>query len=262
MTLALVMGQFDLSIGAATTMGGILVTKILAGPQWPIPLAIAVTIGGGVVLGLINAFVVNRLRVTAFIATLGTMSILTGVYHWYSNDSTVYYGIPPAFTDIATTRVVGVPMPVVIMVATLILLWVFLERTQTGRHIKATGGNYQAARLSGIRVGRMIAIGFVVSGICAFLAGIVLASQLGAGQLNAGEGFLLNSFAAAFIGAAVLKPGQFHIVGTLVGVLLLGVLVNGFLLLNVDSSFQYMVSGAVLIVALAISGISGRHPRA
>lgn len=256
LTVPLVQGLFDLSIGAMATLGGFLATFVLAnGTIGSVYVAIGVVLLLALIIGAINGVIVSYAGISAFIATLATGSIMTGAVLGISNSQTVLSGIPDAFLIIGQGRVGPIPVPVIIMAVVALVLWVFLTLTQTGRNMYAIGGNAEAARLSGIKVKRYPLLALAISAGCAALAGMVVSANLGVGRpQGVGETYLLDAFAAAFIGASTLRPGRFHIVGTIVGVLLIGVINNGLSLLGVPTFWQYVVRGALLLIAVFGAG--------
>jgi len=168
---------------------------------------------------------------------------------------TVLRGIPEEFLLLGQAEIFGVPNPVVIMLAVALVLWIFLEHTQPGRSMYAIGGNSEAARLSGIAVKRYALVALGICAACASLGGVVAAANLGAGRpQGVGEAYLLNAFAAVFIGASTLRPGQFHIIGTLIGVILIGVINNGLSITGIPTYWRYIVQGILLISALFAAG--------
>jgi ribose transport system permease protein len=258
LTVCLVMGLFDLSIAAMATLGGYLVCKLLVdqgeNPQVWMTLAGVLLLSGAV--GVLNGVLVSYLGVSAFIETLAMGSVITGAILGYSESRTVLGGIPDAFLALGQEASFGIPNPVIIMAAVALLLWLLLEHTQAGRNLYAIGGNSEAAKLSGIAIKRYALVALGISAACAALGGVVAAANLGAGRpQGVGETYLLNAFAAVFIGASTLRPGQFHIPGTLVGVLLIGVISNGLSILGVQTFWQYIVQGVLLIVAMFGAGM-------
>lgn len=258
LTVCLVMGLFDLSIAAMATLGGYVVSKLLvdqgeASHLWMTIVGVLVLSGG---VGVLNGLLVSYLGVSAFIETLAMGSIITGAILGYSESRTVLGGIPDSFLMLGQEATFGIPNPVIIMALVALVLWLLLEQTQTGRNLYAIGGNAEAARLSGIAVKRYALLALGISAACAALGGMVAAANLGAGRpQGVGETYLLNAFAAVFIGASTLRPGQFHIVGTLVGVLLIGVISNGLSIMGVQTFWQYIVQGVLLIVAMFGAGM-------
>lgn len=253
LTVCLVMGLFDLSIAAMATLGGYMVCRILVsqGDSPQIALSVIAVLIGAALIGVFNGILVSYLGISAFIATLAMGSVITGVILGYSESRTIVSGLPDAFGFIGQDSSLGIPHAVYIMAVVALLLWLLLEHTQSGRNLYAIGGNPEASRLSGLAIKRYGLLALGISGACAALAGIMAASSLGAGRpQGVGDTYLLNAFAAVFIGASTLRPGQFHILGTVIGVLLIGVINNGLSVMGAPTYWQYIVQGSLLIVAM------------
>ena len=230
LTVCLVMGLFDLSIAAMATLGGYVATFLLVNNADAVstPVAVLISLTAAAIIGIGNGLIVSYLGISAFIATLATGSIITGAMLGISDSKTIITGIPDDFMTIGQGTIAGIPNPVLIMLAVGLVLWLLLEHTQIGRHLYAIGGNAEASRLSGIAVKRYAPFALAICAACAGLGGLMAASVLGAGRpQGVGDGYLLNAFAAVFIGASTLRPGKFHILGTFIGVLLIGVINNG-----------------------------------
>ena len=258
LTVCLVMGLFDLSIAAMATLGGYVATFLLV--QYPdtisVPLAVLISLAVAGAIGVFNGLIVSYLGISAFIATLATGSIITGAMLGISNSKTIITGIPDEFLVIGQGSVFGVSNPILIMLAIGVILWLLLEHTQLGRHLYAIGGSMEASRLSGIAVKRYAPIALAICAGCAGLGGLIAASVLGAGRpQGVGDTYLLNAFAAVFIGASSLRPGKFHIIGTFIGVMLIGVINNGLSVMGVPTYWQYIVQGVLLIIALFSAGL-------
>lgn len=259
LTYTLVVGEFDLSIGYVASFVGLMVAGFLAKAGLPIPVAIGLALLIGIGLGLVNGTLVTKVRINAVIATLGVGTMLSGIGFSYSAFP-IAMGIPREFTNIAIGRpLFGIPNPVFVMVLVLIVLWIILNKTETGQRMQAVGSNIEAARLSGIRVDRIKMFAFAVAGFCAALTGILLTSLLGSGTLGAADGYLLDAFAAVFLGSATLREGQFHILGTLVGVLVLAVGFNGLSIFGAPTYFQPIFKGGVLVLAVGLSTLARRY---
>jgi ribose transport system permease protein len=222
----------------------------------PVPVAIVIVLLIGVLIGMANGYIVAKVRVNSVIATLGTGSIIVGLTFAYSTGVPIASGVPKIFTAIALNRTWGVPNNVLIMAVVLFVLWLLVNRTDLGQRIQAVGGNIEAARLSGIRVDRVKIFAFVVAGVCASLTGILLASLIGSGTASAADSYLLNAFAAAFLGSATLKDGEFHIPGTFIGVLIIGIGFNGLAIFGAPTFYQYVFQGAILILAVGLSTVA------
>jgi ribose transport system permease protein len=234
---------------------------LLSYNQLPIPVAVLAAIAVGMVVGVVNGIVVSKVGVNAFIATLGTGTIMVGVNYAYSRGVPLQLTHSREFTDISIGRIGGVPHLIIIMIVLLALLWVLLNRTVQGQHIKAIGVSAETSRRAGIPVDRTRIVAFAVAGTCAAITGVLMASNLGSGQTTAGDGFMLTSFAAAFLGSAVLREGQFHILGTLIGVLTIAVGNNGLAMIGAPIFTQYFFAGGLLVVAVAVGGIGRRLAR-
>ncbi|GGO71457.1 ribose ABC transporter permease [Nocardioides deserti] len=252
LTVALVQGLFDLSLAGMATLGGYLACKWLAEGTFGSPaVAVLVVLALALVIGAFNGVVVAYGGVSAFIVTLAVGSILTGVVLGVSDSQTILSGIPDGFLIMGQGEIGPIPMPVVFLLIVAVVLYVFLEQTQLGRHMYAIGGNAETARLSGIPVKRYALLALGISAACAALGGMIVAANLGVGRpQGVGDTYLLDSFAAAFIGASTLRPGRFHILGTVIGVLLIGVINNGLSIMGVETFWQYAVRGIILLLAV------------
>ncbi|SDB37381.1 ABC transporter permease [Bauldia litoralis] len=256
LTLAVIVGELDLSIGFAASFHGILVTGLIVQNDLPIPIAILLVVALGAFIGLVNGFIVTKMRVNSVIATLGVGTIITGAAFAYSAGVPIVSGVPEAFLQLSLGRwLFDIPNNIVIMVLVLGFLWLLVERTDIGQQIQAVGGNAAAARLAGINVDRVKTLGFVISGMCAALTGILLASRLGSGTTSAADSYLLTAFAAVFLGSATLRDGEFHILGTLVGALIIAIGFNGLNIFGAPTYSQYVFQGAILIVAVGMSSL-------
>lgn len=256
LTLAVIVGELDLSIGFAASMHGVLVTGLIVSNQLPIPVAILIVVALGGLTGVVNGLIVTKARVNSVIATLGVGTILTGLSFAYSAGVPITAGVPEAFLQVSLGRwLFGIPNNIVIMVLVLGSLWVLVERTALGQEIQAVGGNPAAARLAGINVDRIKILGFVISGMCAALTGILLASRLGSGTTSAADSYLLTAFAAVFLGSATLRDGEFHVFGTFIGTLIIAFGFNGLNMFGAPTYSQYIFQGAILIIAVGLSSL-------
>jgi ribose transport system permease protein len=258
LTYTLVVGEFDLSVGYMASFVGLIVVGLMSYQHLPIVISIVVALAIGAALGLVNGTLVTKVRINAVIATLGVGTMLTGIGFSYSAFP-IASGIPRAFTNIALNRQFGIPNPVFFMLGILLVLWIILNKTDIGQKMQAVGSNIEAARLSGIRVDRIKMFAFATSGFCAAVTGTLLSSLLGSGTLGVGDGYLLDAFAAVFLGSATLREGEFHIVGTLVGVLILAVGFNGLAILGAPTHFQPIFKGGILVLAVGMSTLARRY---
>jgi ribose transport system permease protein len=256
LTLAVVVGELDLSIGYAASLHGVLVTGLIVHDKLPIALAIVIVLALGALIGLVNGLIVTKLRVNSVIATLGVGTIIVGLAFAYSSGVPIVAGVPEGFLQLSLGRwLFGIPNPIIIMAVVVVGLWVLVERTAVGQEIQAVGGNPIAARLAGISVDRIKILGFVISAVCAALTGALLASRLGSGTTNAADSYLLTAFAAVFLGSATLRDGEFHVLGTFIGTLIIVFGFNGLNIFGAPTFSQYVFQGTILVVAVALSSL-------
>lgn len=260
LTLVLVVGEMDLSIGYAASLAGVLVTGLMAEQGLVMPIAILVTLAIGAAIGTVNGLLVTKVGVNTVVATLGVGTVLIGLSFGYTAGSPIV-SVPTQFAGITLGRFAGIQNPIWFMIIILAVLWVILNRTPIGQRMQAVGANKKAAGMAGIRTDRAKIVAFLIGGTCAAMAGILLASLLGSGTVSAGDGYLLDSFAAVFLGAATLRHGEFHIVGTLVGVLVVNVGFNGLSLMGTPTFWQFVFKGGILVLAVALSTIARRYSK-
>jgi ribose transport system permease protein len=257
LTVTLVAFDFDLSIAAVANLAGMYAAGLSV--DHGVTIGFLLAIGVGLLIGVINGLIVTFLNISAFIATLGAGLVIQGVIIGYTGGSQIVIGLPENFTTLGIGEFLGVHYLVWVMLIVMAVTWLMLAHTPLGRQMYAIGGNPVAARLSGIDVRRVRIISFAICGTTAALGGVLLASNLGAGQPAAATGYLFDAFTACFIGAATLRDGEFHVPGTLVGVLILGVLANGLILVGVGPAWQTAIKGLFLIGAVALSGLLRRR---
>lgn len=253
LTVVLTLQEFDLSIGFLASFVGMITTGLMSFNHIPTPVAIFIGLAVGCTVGAINGLIVTILQVPSLVATLGTGSALIGITFLYSNGAQISSGIPTAFKAIGKGYVYGIPNLILIMTAFAVFLWILMNRVEAGRRMYAIGGNPSAAWLSGINLRKYRILGFCISGFGAGLGGLCLAAMLGVGHPQAAGGFLLDAFTAAFLGAVTLKEGEFHVVGTVIGVLILSVTLNGLTMLGAEFYTQNIIKGVILIGAVALS---------
>jgi len=250
LTAIMIAGGFDLSFGAAMSLIGVIVSIHMAHGIW-VPVAFIEALAIGVGIGLFNAFLIVTIGIPDFIATLGTMSILTGITLTVTKGMPIY-NIPSSFLFLGKGEIAGViPFCVVVLLLVELLCHVFFQYTQMGRNLYAVGGNKEAARFVGIRVDYIRYVSFCIGGSLFGLASCVLTSRLGSAQPSAGDAYLLDVIASVFLGMTTLKAGEPHILGSLLGVLIIGVLRNGMTLLGLSFYAQEIVKGIVIILAVA-----------
>ena len=259
LTFPLVAGDFDLSIGYVGSCGGVIACSLMVSSGFSIAAAFAVAVAFGAVVGMINGLIVTRIGVNPLVATLGVGTLVVGINYAIGGGTPVAVTNPLPFLNLTLGKLFGVPYPVYVMFGLALVLWTLLNRTVTGQSMQAVGGNPVAARLSGLRVDRVRVIAFMIAGACAAVAGVLLASTSGQAASDGADGYLLTAFAACFFGTAVLSNGQFHIVGTLVGVLTVGIGFNAIALIGLATYYQFLFQGALLIVGVGVGTFARRR---
>ena len=256
MTLVIISGGIDLSVGAILAMGGLFGTMAMKAGQ-PIPVAILVGIAMGCVCGFINGLLTTKLKINPFIVTLGTMGIIRGLTLLISNGLPVHE-IPPAFSFLGEGTLLGVPFVLWLLIVCAIAVHVVLEHTRLGRYAFAIGSNPDAAFYAGIPVGFHTVAVYAICGGLTGLAGMIEASRLMTGQPTAGQGYELQAIAAVVIGGGSLRGGEGTVLGTLVGAFIMGLLANGSDLLGISPYVQQAIIGAVIILAVTVDELRKR----
>jgi ribose transport system permease protein len=263
-TMIIVTGGIDLSVGSVLAVSAVVAARLMFTGVVPPWIAVAIGLGVGTVLGLINGLVVTRLRVSPFIATLGMLSIARGLTLFIATglEGTVASNVPmrnEAVNFLGGGYVGPVPMPVIEMVVLVIIFSLFLRYTVLGRQIYAVGSNEQAARLSGVPVNLVKLFVYTVTGTLAALSGIMTAGLLATAATSAGTGTELEVIAAVVIGGASLAGGEGTIIGSIIGAAIMAVLRNAFILLKLPTYMQTITIGAVIILAVAADQIRRRR---
>ncbi len=250
MTFVMITGGFDLSVGSIYAAGATVYAS-LAVAGWPIAAAAAATVLVGVVAGLVNGLIVTRLRVNPFVATLGTMTAYSGLALIYSNSSP-FVVEDPGFTRLGRGAALGMPISIWLLFACFAAGQFALSRTVYGRCLYAIGGNNEASRLAGLQTEWLRTSTYVLSGACAAVAGMVVASRLAIGQADIGGAMSLDAIAVVVIGGTSLLGGEGAIWRTAIGVLIVAVLTNLLDSLAVDANYQLVVKGVIVIAAVAL----------
>ena len=265
MTIVMVMGDFDLSVGSMASLAGI-VAAILLAAGYPIWAAVSIALIVGLAGGAFNGMLVSLIGILPFVATLATLTIFSGAAFILSGGKTISgRAIPEAFGNFAREGIplgeiggVALSLPNLTIVAalTVFAVWVLLEQTTFGRRLYAIGGNIEAAHLSGVAVRRLKLAAFALTGFSAALAGIMYASRVASANPTQGSGLMLNAIAAVFLGMTMSEHNEPRILATVIGVLILGVLDNGLTQMSVDSYVRQILVGLIIVLAVAISSVS------
>lgn len=250
MTFVILTAGIDLSVGAILALSAVVTASLLQGGA-PVPLAVLAGLGLGALLGLVNGLIITRAKVPPFVATLGMMTIARGLSLVYTGGRPIT-GLPAEFRAIGTGSIGPVPTPIVIFAVTFILCYILLMRTSAGQYIFAIGNNPVAARFAGISVNAYTTFVYVLAGVLAALAGLILTARLDSAQPTAGLAYEFDAIAAVVVGGTSFAGGMGGLGGTLLGVLIIAVLNNGLNLLNISSFYQPVVSGVVIAVALLL----------
>lgn len=268
MTVVMVMGDFDLSVGAMASLAGV-VAAVLFVQGWPVPLAVAAALAVGLIGGVINGFMVSVVGILPFVATLATLTIFSGAAFIISDGRTIFgRDIPEAFSGFARSglalgevdgRVLVFPNLTLVALAVVALVWVVLEQTSYGRRLYAIGGNREAARLAGIPVVKLRFSAFAFTALGAALAGLMTASRVASANPTQGDGLMLTAIAAVFLGMTLTRDGQPRVLATFAGVLVLGVLDNGLTQMRVDSYVREVMVGLIILTSVGVSALGHRR---
>jgi ribose transport system permease protein len=250
----LVAGEFDVSIGALLGAVSIAVAALTHRAGLPLIVALPAGVALGAAVGSISGFIVAYLRAGSFIITLGMATLIGGVVSLYTKDQ-VILGIPQSMVDFGTLNWLGIPRPVWLLAVTALLVGYLLRYTVFGRHLVSIGSNARSAALVGIRVQLVVMLSFVVAGALAAVAGELELARTGSGSPQIGPGFTLSALAAVFLGSTTIRPGQFNVPGTIVGVFFVAVSVNGLTLAGAADWVDPLFNGAAVVVAVSVSTV-------
>lgn len=257
MLFCLAGGDFDLSVGSTVALAGVIVAVCIRDLQ-SLPIGIAAALGAGALVGLTNGFIIAKIGINALITTLATMQIVRGAGLLISKGSSI--GVSdPNFLKIGLASPLKIQSPIWMMFGLFIIFGILLNRTTFGRNTLAIGGNEEAAKLAGVKVVRTKIIIFVLQGLVAAFAGIVLASRISSGQPTTAEGLELQVISACVLGGVSLGGGIGTIGGTILGVMIMGIVQNAMNLQNIDTFWQFVVSGAILLAAVMLDRLRVRR---
>lgn len=256
MTMVILTGGIDLAIGSTIALCSIVLAKMLVAGM-AIPVAIIITLALGILLGLINGFLINKIQVSPLIATLGTLTIYRGITYIITEGKTVY-GFPKAFSWIGQGYIGPLPVPVILWALVYLAGGFLLYRTKYGRYIYGIGGNENASRLSGVNVKKVKYLVYGISGGLTAFASVVLLSRINSGLPNAGVGFELDVVTAVVLGGISVNGGEGRLMGVLIGCLIMGILSNGMILLGVGEYYQLLAKGVVLLTAVGLDNVVKR----
>ena len=256
--IPMVAGRIDLTVGYGIVLWHILAISLqtMYGLPWPMAVAVVLVLGG--IVGAMNGFLVEVARIDSFIATLGTGTVLYSLALWHTGGRQMVGVLPDGFYALSGTFVFGLPITAYYVVAITFALWIILEYTPVGRYLYAIGANQRAAELNGIPTRKFVVAAFVTSGLLTALTGVLLASKLRIGQASVGLEFLLPALVGAFLGSTTIKPGRVNVWGTIVGVMILAVGISGIQQFGGSFWVEPMFNGLTLLIAIGIAGYAQR----
>lgn len=263
MTIVMVMNDFDLSVGSMASLSGIVAALIFTA-DYPVWLGLTAALLVGFMGGLFNGFLVSVVGILPFVATLGTLTVFSGLAFLLSDGKTIFgRDIPSSFSGFARAGIeigdVKVPMLSITAALVIMVCWIILEHTNFGRRLYAIGGNKEASYLAGIKVVRLRLLAFSLTGLGAAGAGLMYASRVASANPTQGSGLMLDAIAAVFLGMTMSQRGEPRVIYTLVGVLILGVLDNGMTQLRIDSYVREILVGLIVLGAVAVASVSKRR---
>jgi ribose transport system permease protein len=258
MTLVIILGGIDLSVGSIVAMTGTLTVGFIVTNGLPIWLAIILGLLIGTACGFFSGVIVAKFRVPAFIVTLAMMNMAKGVAYIYSGGRSTRI-MDEVFLKIGTGRLFGfIPFPIIYMIILIAVFSILLGKTKFGTYVYAVGGNRDSAHLSGVPIKKVEIMVYTISGFLAAFAGLVLSSRMFSGQPAAGAGYEMDAIAACVLGGISMSGGTGRISGTVIGAIVIGIISNGLNLMGVSSFWQLVVKGAIILIAILIDSQKGR----
>ncbi len=256
--IPMVAGRIDLTVGYGIVLWHILAISLQVNYGVPWPIAVLIVIALGAITGVLNGILVEIAKIDAFIATLGTGTVLYAIALWHSGGRQVVGELDPQFYLLSGQWVLGLPITGFYVLAISLVMWVVLEFTPVGRYLYAIGANQKAAELNGIPTRKFVVGAFVASGTLAAIAGVLLASKLRIGQASVGLEFLLPALVGAFLGSTTIKPGRVNVWGTIIGVVILAVGISGIQQFGGSFWVEPLFNGSTLLIAIGIAGYAQR----
>lgn len=260
-TLVMSVGEFDLSIGAMASLGGVLAAQ-MAVQGYPMAVVFTVPLLFAAVIGFVNGWIVTQFRVLSFITTLAMGTVIGGITFRMTGGATVFENIPEGFRFLGQSSIGKIPLLSFVMIIIVLIFWYVMTHTTFGRRLYAIGGNESASRVAGVNVKRNKNAAFALCAVLAAFTGMLLASRLGSAHPTGGDGFFLDAYAAVFLGMTCFKNGVPNIWGTFVGAAILGVLSNGLTILQMPSYMQDVITGFIIIAAVLVQKVGRGDARA
>ncbi len=251
--------QFDLSVGFMVSLLHSLAIGLMVNTSLPWPAVVVIVLCIGLAIGALNGVLVRYAKIDSFIATLGVGTIAYGLAGWYTGGEQIIGNVPHGFVLIDHTRILGVPLPALLVLALAMVMWVVFEYLPIGRYIYVIGANERTAELTGIRVNRFVIGAFMVSGLITAVAALLVAARIQVGQSNVGQEYMLPAFVGALLGSTTVKPGRVNVWGTVVAVLILAVGISGIQQLGGAFYVEPLFNGITLVIAVGMAGWAARR---
>lgn len=258
MTFVIIIGGIDLSVGAIVALSGITSVGLVINGGWAVAPAVIAGILIGTLCGILNGCIISWLKVPAFIVTMAMMNVARGAAQIYTGGTAIRIQSVDAFTQLGVGRLFNVPYQIYYAVVLIILATLVLNRTKFGTYVFATGGNRLAARLSGIKTARIERITYTISGTMAGITGVILSARMYSAQPSVGDGLELDAIAACVLGGVSMSGGMGRISGTIIGAIIIGLINNGLNLMSVNSYWQLVAKGVIILLAIAIDAMKNR----
>lgn len=261
MTMVIILGGIDLSVGSIIALSGVVTGGLIAFKGYSVFIAVIIGLIVGTLVGVFNGFIISTTNIPPFIVTLSTMNIARGAAYVYTGGKPIRV-MSNMFNQIGSGYLFDtIPYPVIYLIIILIISTIILNKSKLGRYIYAVGGNREAARFSGIKISKVLFFAYTYSGLMAAISGVILASRMFSGQPTAGEGAEMDAIAAVVLGGTSMSGGLGKLGGTVIGALVIGVLSNGLNLMNVNSFWQYIVKGIVILIAVYVDVIKKKKSK-
>jgi len=258
-TLPLVAGQIDLSVGPSAGLTALVTAGVMSRQGAPLILAIVAAIAVGALVGFVCSVLIARIGISSIVATLGMASVLQAVTYLYSGGKSIVTNIDVGLTDFGTSRVLGIPSPVIVVALICLIAWYVLGHTPAGRNLYAVGASPGAATLVGLSVRRYVGVSLMAAGVLVSVSGVLLVSINAGANPQLGPSYTLPAVAAAFLGGTAYQRGRYNILGTVTAVFFIGAVVNGLTLWGFEGWVSDLVNGVSLIVAVGIAAVAGRR---
>lgn len=254
-TFVLGLGEIDLSVGAILGLNGVIMSKMIVEAGWGIVPAILIVVVLSIVFGLANASIISALDIPPFIVTLATQSLFRGLVYIITGMAPIS-GLPQSFINIGQGMVGIVPIQVIIMVIVVIISYIIANYSSFGRYVIAMGGNAMATRVCGINIKKVRAGVYIYTSVCATIASVITTARAASAQIAAGNNMEMDVIAAVVIGGTAMNGGNMNIIGSVFGCIIVGMITNGMNLMGINSNYQVVAKGALILLALVIDRIS------